>query len=284
MPKWKDRRLEWFGIIRPFEVSSCAYYDYVHNARAAAERLRDEVVRYLGDDSGACERWKQSCNELWSFLSTIQLEKDKESQDQETESQNTKLLAVFQKLIKQVEHDQERFHQMTYPGAITEIERDSLIPLMWDRISLYYLSVSCAIVLTSDRDRYIRDALSVVGRLSNDGARKLDAGSNACERWQRGCDDLKGFVKTLLSNEATRPQETRLLTVFTELIKTFERVRYSLNQLAQSGSISERDALISQMREGLNRYYRFSSYAIVLAWLGMPEENHEVIRIKLRIG
>ena len=115
-----------------------------------------------------------------------------------------------------------------------------------------------------------------MGRLSNDGTRKLDADSNAYHRWKKGCDDLKDFVKTLLSNEATRPQETRLLTVFTELIKTFERVRYSLNQLVQSGSISERDALISQMRAGLNLYYRCSSYAIASAWLGMTEENHDM--------
>ena len=132
MPRWEYRRLEWFGIIQPFEANSPDYYHYASVARSAAERLRDEVVRYLGDDSGACERWKQGCDELWSFVSTIQSEKDMEPQDQETESQNTKVLAVFKKLIEKVEHDQKRFHQMTYPGAITDIERDSLIPRMWD--------------------------------------------------------------------------------------------------------------------------------------------------------
>lgn len=275
MSRWKHRDLEWFDVLRSFKANSSTYHARI--ARSAAERLRDEVVRYLGDDSGACERWKRGCNELWSFVNTFQSEKD-------MESQNEKLLEAFKKLICKYEHVQKRLYQLTYSGSSTDIERKSWISCTWDRLNLYYQFASCAIVLPSDRDRYARDALSVVGQLSDDGTRKLDAGSKAYLRWKKGCDDLKDFVETLPSNGATRPQGTRLLTAFTELIETFERVRYSLNQLVQSGSISERDPLISEMRIWPNIYYRYASYAIASAWLGMTEENHVSIRINLSTG
>lgn len=221
---------------------------------------------------------------MWSLINTLQLNKDTEIQNQDVELQNTRLSAAFTKLIEKFEHVQLRLHQLVYSGSITDTERNSAISCTWNRLNLYYRFATCAIVLTSNPSVHARDALSVVGELRTDGIRYLGADSGAYNRWKTGCDDLRDFVDTLQLNNDVKPQETRLLTVFKELVESFERVRYSLHQLIYSRSIAERDSLIPETRTWLGLYYRFASYAIVSTWLGKTEENSVYVQFNLRTG
>ena len=122
---------------------------------------------------------------------------------------------------------------------------------------------------------HLRDALGIVGRLKDEGARLFDKDSKQLRRWQGGCFELLAFLNTLGRRRDSEKQG--LETAMREFIQAFEHSTERVQQMLY-GAVTDPDKKenVRQKMDLVNLAFRSSTYALVSAWI---EDKHDDISL-----
>lgn len=124
--------------------------------KSTIQSLKNDGVRYLGGNSGPCERWERGCDELFDFVNKLQSGKDMKRKEAKDSSQkidgNTELLTIFKEFIDKFEHFQKQLHQILCSRSIDE-NRDQAISNTRDWLNIIYRFSTYAIISTYLGDR-----------------------------------------------------------------------------------------------------------------------------------
>ena len=119
---------------------------------------------------------------------------------------------------------------------------------------------------------HLHNALGIVGRLKDEGARYWDEDSQQFKNWQRYCTDVWSFLNNLGQRRDLRQQG--LETAMREFIQEFE---HSIGRMYQMlyGSVPDPDSDdgVREIMDWFNLAYIASTYALVSAWIDDKQEN-----------
>ena len=118
---------------------------------------------------------------------------------------------------------------------------------------------------------HVRDALSAISRLKNDGAKFWDEDSQELRHWREYCDVLWTFLSTL--GQRRHLEKQGLATALREFIQDFEHSTGRMYQMLYSRS-NELD--IEHMLHWFDLVYRFSTYALISFWIDDKTEENSV--------
>ena len=122
---------------------------------------------------------------------------------------------------------------------------------------------------------HLRDALGLVGRLKDEGARLFDKDSKQLRRWQGGCSGLLTFLNTLGRRRDVEKQG--LETVMREFIQEFEHSTERMEQMLYGAVVDpDNNESVRQIRDLINLSYRASTYALLSAWI---DDKHDDISL-----
>ena len=104
--RWKNRTVrEEADLLGSFDEKPSS--DLMHTAISAAQRLRDNGREILGEGSDENRKWRDSCNDLWSFLGTVEMKKHR----------GLELKEVLRKFVCCFEHSEFRLRQLLFGAA-----------------------------------------------------------------------------------------------------------------------------------------------------------------------
>ncbi|MCY3487576.1 MAG: hypothetical protein OXH34_03975 [Bacteroidetes bacterium] len=110
-----------------------------------------------------------------------------------------------------------------------------------------------------------RNAVSVIGRIKDDGYEYFDMGSAPLKRWQKYCQDLQDFISRELPVRNHNGQD--LVTVLREFFQEFEHSSYGLDEMIHKVALDRGDeGVIVDLWDWLSLAHRNSVYAIVACW------------------
>ena len=123
---------------------------------------------------------------------------------------------------------------------------------------------------------HLRDALGLVGRLKDEGARFFEKDSEQLHRWQRGCSELLTFLNTL--GRRLDVENQGLATVMREFIQEFEHSTERVKQMLY-GAVTDPDKKedVRQIWDLINAAYRSSTYALVSAWISDKHDDVSLV-------
>ena len=119
---------------------------------------------------------------------------------------------------------------------------------------------------------HVRDALSAISRLKDDGTKSWDEESQELRRWRKYCDDLLTFLNSTLGKRRHLEKQD-LATALREFIQEFEHSTQRMYQMLYSRS---NDLDIEQTLHWFDLVYRFSTYALISFWIDDKTENNSV--------
>ena len=122
---------------------------------------------------------------------------------------------------------------------------------------------------------HIRDALSAIDRLKDDGTKFWNEGSDQLSRWRRGCTTLWTFLNTLGSRRDIEKQD--LTVVLREFIHEFEHSTWRMYQMLY-GILDDpdKDPVLRKMLDWFDLVYKLSTYAVVSTWIDDKTEQVSV--------
>ena len=122
---------------------------------------------------------------------------------------------------------------------------------------------------------HLRNALGLVGRLKDEGARLFGKDSKQLRRWQGGCSELLIFLNTLGRRRDSEKQS--LETAMREFIQEFEHSTERIQQMLYgAGMDSEKKEDVRQIMDLVNLAFRSSTYALVSAWI---DDKHDDVSL-----
>ena len=128
---------------------------------------------------------------------------------------------------------------------------------------------------------HVRDALSAISRLKDDGAKFWDEDSQELRRWREYCDVLWTFLNSTLG-QRRHLEKQDLATALREFIQEFEHSTGRMYQMLYSRS---NDLDIEHTLHWFDLVYRFSTYALISFWIDdKTEENSLKITINTTTG
>ena len=120
-----------------------------------------------------------------------------------------------------------------------------------------------------------RQARALTQRLKEEGRDHWAAGSGQLARWNRGCDELLGFLNELGKRRDLEQQD--LSTALREFFQEFEHHTYRMYQaLYGETEDPENDERITQLFDWLNLVFRTSIYTLVSGWIEDKHDNFVV--------
>ena len=123
---------------------------------------------------------------------------------------------------------------------------------------------------------HVRDALSAISRLKDDGAKYWDEDSQELRRWREYCNVLWTFLNSTLG-QRRHLEKHDLATALREFIQEFEHSTGRMYQMLYSRSD---DLDIEHTLHWFDLVYRFSTYALISFWIDdKTEENSAKITI-----
>ena len=130
--------------------------------------------------------------------------------------------------------------------------------------------------------RHVRDAMSTIERLRDDGRRLWQDDSDELDRWNEGCTEMWVFLNTLGRRRDGEKQP--LETAFREFVQAFEHTVYRMKQMLHGlkgqgeGDSPEVDSVFGW----IELVYRLSTYGLVSFWIDDKTEEKTVhMRINL---
>ena len=133
MPRFKDRKPQWWEMFDRFEAQSSSLH--FRNACASISRLSDDGSHFWLEDSPQLVRWKEYCKVLSEFLYSLERRRNSEKQGLET---------ALREFIQEFEHSTAGMYEMMY-GAREDPDNDEdiKVTLNWFdlvfRLSVYTL-------------------------------------------------------------------------------------------------------------------------------------------------
>ena len=117
---------------------------------------------------------------------------------------------------------------------------------------------------------HVRNALGIVGRLKDEGARFRNRDCQQFHRWERCCTVMETFLKCLDQRRETQDMETAMREFFQE----FEHSNEQMYQMLYGTVADPDDDLhVRQIVDLFNVAYRASTYALVSAWIYDKQED-----------
>ena len=146
----------------------------------------------------------------------------------------------------------------------TQMPRYSERQLQWRDILGRFEAYPCA--------HHLHNALDIVDRLKDEGAKYWDEDSQELKSWQRYCTAVWSFLNNLGQRRDLRQQS--LETAMREFIQEFE---HSIGRMCQMlyGAVadSDRDEGVREIVDLCNLAYIASTYALVSGWISDKQEN-----------
>ena len=119
---------------------------------------------------------------------------------------------------------------------------------------------------------HVRDALSAISRLKDDGAKFWNEDSQELRRWREYCDVLWTFLNSTLG-QRRHLEKQDLATALREFIQEFEHSTGRMYQMLYSRS---NDLDIEHTLHWFDLVYRFSTYALISFWFDDKTEENSV--------
>ena len=131
---------------------------------------------------------------------------------------------------------------------------------------------------------HLRNAMSSIGRLSEEGTTFWSRDSHQFALWNGYCSDLQSFLKGLGRRRNVCRQA--LETAMREFIQLFEHSTLRMDQLCfEAVSDPDLDVRVGQIRHWFKVVYFSSTYALVSAWVDdKHEDNSLTTHISLATG
>ena len=125
---------------------------------------------------------------------------------------------------------------------------------------------------------HVRNALSAIERLKDDGAKFWDEDPKKLRRWREYCTILWAFLNSTLG-QRRHLEKQDLATALREFIQEFEHSTGRMYQMLYSKS---NDLDIEHTLHWFDLVYRFSTYALISFWIDdKTEENSVKITINM---
>ena len=103
MPRFKDRKLQWWEMFHRFEAQSSSLH--FRNAFGSISRLSDDGSYFWPEGSPQLIRWKEYCTVLLEFLYSLERRRNLEKQGLET---------ALREFIQEFEHSTAGMYEMMY--------------------------------------------------------------------------------------------------------------------------------------------------------------------------
>ena len=126
--------------------------------------------------------------------------------------------------------------------------------------------------------RHVRDAMSAIERLRDEGRQFWQADSDELARWREGCTELWVFLNTLGQRRDTDKQP--LETALREFVQAFEHTTYRMTQMLHGlrGHGENDSPEVDSVFRWAELVYRLSTYGLVSYWAGDKTEETVVTK------
>ena len=119
---------------------------------------------------------------------------------------------------------------------------------------------------------HVYNARGFIERLKSEGDRFLKREPKQLRRWHRCCTDLLNLLKDLRQRRDLEQQS--LETAMREFIQEFEHSTHRMYQLLYQALDPDNDEAVREIMGLFNWAYRFSTYALVSAWIDDKQEDN----------
>ena len=128
---------------------------------------------------------------------------------------------------------------------------------------------------SKSHQEHCRNAISLIGRLQDEGARFWDRDSNLFKKWQDYGNDMCTFLDTLTQRRDSEKQG--LETAMREFIALSEHSTMRMYQLTfEAVDDPKNDERVKDLINLFDWVYVSATYVIVSAWLDDKQEKNEV--------